>query len=177
MMTDITYRTPDLSDARALAALGRQSFVDAFAHLYSSENLNRFLDENYSVEALESDLANPRRIFRVVEEGGVLFGYCKLGLDYGFDFDIGARKAMELKQLYLLGGRTGSGVGSTLTHWAIAEAKQRGYDDIILSVYSENFGAQRFYQRHGFTHIADTYFMVGDHRDDEFLYGLSLTAA
>lgn len=176
-MPEITYRTPELSDARALAALGRQSFVDAFAHLYSNENLNRFLDETYSVQAVETDLASPRRLFRIAEEDGVLFGYCKLGLDYGFDFDIGARKAMELKQLYLLGQRTGSGVGSSLTHWAIAEAKQRSYDDIILSVYSENFGAQRFYKRHGFTHIADTYFMVGDHRDEEFLFGLTLNAA
>ncbi len=170
----ITYRTPDLNDAHALATLGRQSFFDAFAHLYSAENLNRFLDETYSVDMLTCELANPRRVFRVAEEEGVLIGYCKLGLDYGFDFDIGTRKAMELKQLYLIGGRTGSGVGAALTHWAISEAKQRGYDDIILSVYSENFGAQRFYQRHGFTHIADTYFMVGDHRDDEFLYGLTL---
>lgn len=172
--TEITYRAPDLSDARALSHLGRQCFVDAFAHLYSAQNLNRFLGESYSEDMLSSELANPRRLFRVAEDGGVLIGYCKLGLDYSFDFDIGNRKALELKQLYLLGGRTGGGVGSALTQWATAQARERGYDDIILSVYSENFGAQRFYQRHGFTHIADTYFMVGDHRDDEFLYGLSL---
>ena len=34
----------------------------------------------------------------------------------------------------------------------------------------ENFGGQRFYQRYGFSKIADIGFWVGDQRDDEFLY-------
>jgi ribosomal protein S18 acetylase RimI-like enzyme len=174
-MTEIDYRTPSIEDATALAALGRQSFIDAFGHLYADEDLNSFLNATYAVAALERELRNPRRIFRVAEEGGIMIGYCKLGLDYGFDHDIGARKAMELKQLYLMGARTGNGVGGVLTRWAVQEAKTRGYDAIALSVYSGNIDAQRFYQRHGFRHIADTYFMVGNHRDDEFLYALSLT--
>jgi len=37
-------------------------------------------------------------------------------------------------------------------------------------VWSENPGAQRFYQRHGFAKIADIDFGVGSHRDDEVLY-------
>jgi diamine N-acetyltransferase len=174
-MSEITTRTPTLDDAETLATLGRQSFIDAFAHLYSDENLNSFLAAHYTASAIEAELRNPRRVFRVAEEDGAMIGFCKLGLDYGFDHDIGPRKAMELKQLYLLGARTGGGVGSRLTRWAIEEGRQRGYEDIILSVYSENVDAQRFYQRHGFRHIADTYFMVGNHRDEEFLYGLSLT--
>jgi ribosomal protein S18 acetylase RimI-like enzyme len=46
-----------------------------------------------------------------------------------------------------------------------------------LSVYSENLGAQRFYQRYGFEHVADIDFWVGNHRDDEFLYELKLQSS
>jgi diamine N-acetyltransferase len=171
----ITYRTPDFGDAAALAGIGRTSFVDAFGHLYSAENLNAFLEQTYSLAALQADLSNPNRLFRVAEEEGEMLGYCKLGLDTSFDIDLGDRRGMDLKQLYLSGARTGSGVGAALMDWALGEARARKYDDIILSVWSENFRAQRFYARYGFEKIGDTIFMVGNHRDEEFLFGLKLT--
>jgi diamine N-acetyltransferase len=171
----ITYRTPELADAPALAEIGRQSFVDAFGHLYAASDLNAFLDQTYTQQSLETDLQNPKRVFRIAEEGGVMIGYCKLGLEMGFDIDLGDRRGMELKQLYLSGAKTGSGVGAALMDWALGEARARGYDDVILSVWSGNFGGQRFYARYGFEKVGDTIFMVGTHRDDEFLYGLKLT--
>ena len=39
-----------------------------------------------------------------------------------------------------------------------------------ISVYAENFGAHRFYQRYGFDKVADITFRVGDHLDPEFLF-------
>ena len=54
--------------------------------------------------------------------------------------------------------------------WAVEESIARGHDAIQLSVWSENFGGQRFYQRYGFAKIADIDFLVGEQVDDEFLY-------
>jgi diamine N-acetyltransferase len=171
----ITYRKPTHKDAAALAELGNTSFVEAFGHLYKAEDLHAFLTENYSVRSVAADIDDNRRVIRVAEEGGRLLGYCKLGLQMGFDFDLGDRRGMELKQLYLRGEQTGSGIGSALMKWAIGEGRMRGFDDIILSVWSGNHDAQRFYARHGFEKVGDTYFMVGNHRDDEYLFGLRLT--
>jgi ribosomal protein S18 acetylase RimI-like enzyme len=58
--------------------------------------------------------------------------------------------------------------------WALAQARVIEADAVQLSVYSENFGGQRFYQRYGFTKIADVGFWVGTQRDAEFLYELRL---
>jgi len=58
--------------------------------------------------------------------------------------------------------------------WVLEEARARGFEDVILSVWSGNFGAQRFYARYGFEKIADTFFMVGNQRDEEYLMGLRL---
>ncbi len=172
----ITYRMPDATDAAALAELGKTSFVDTFGHLYSVENLNLFVSRTYTIAAISSELSNPQRVYLVAEEGGVMVGYCKLGLDPSFDLDLGDRRAMELKQLYLRQSHLGTGVAQYLMDWAIAQGRERGVDDIILSVYSDNPRGQRFYQKYGFRHLADTFFMVGNHRDDEYLYGLALTA-
>jgi ribosomal protein S18 acetylase RimI-like enzyme len=69
---------------------------------------------------------------------------------------------------------TGRGVGGTLLEWALGEARAWQADAVQLSVYSENFDAQRFYQRFGFAKVADIDFWVGNHRDHEFLYQLAL---
>jgi diamine N-acetyltransferase len=175
---DITYRGATDADIIGLSALGRDSFVAAFGHLYSAENLNMFLEKAYSVATITSEIANPDRLYHIAEADGELLGYCKLALKTGFGDDIesglAGRKAMDLSQLYMRGGMTGKGLGDALTLWALDHGRAQGYDDIYLSVWSENFGAQRFYQRYGFTKYADVDFMVGNHRDDEFLYRLAL---
>jgi diamine N-acetyltransferase len=171
----ITFRTPNIADASALAKLGAASFVDAFGHLYSAENLNAFLSATYSVDTVAAELSSSQRVFRVAEDGQQLIGFCKLGLDLDFDIDLAGRRGLTLKQLYLVGTRTGTGVGGALIAWAIDEARSRSFDDIVLSVWSGNVEAQRFYRRHGFEKIGETIFRVGDHIDEEFLFGLQLT--
>ncbi len=168
------FRTPTIADAVALAELGASSFVDAFGSLYSASDLASYLEQAYSVDAVAAELSDPNRLFRVAEEHGLMVGYCKLGLDPSFDYDMNGCRGMELKQLYLRGSTTGKGVGSTFMDWAIGEARTRHYDAVVLSVYSGNIAGQRFYHRHGFTKWADTYFMVGTQRDDEYLFGLWL---
>jgi len=170
----IEYRPATPEDAPALSELGRTSFVDAFGHLYSADNLGRFLENAYSQPAIEGELANPKRVFRIAERNGQMIGFCKIGFDVTLDHDSQGRRVMELKQLYLRGSETGSGLGAALMDWALAEGRVRGFDDVILSVWSQNFGAQRFYARYGFEKIGDTIFMVGDHRDEEHLMGLRL---
>ncbi len=170
----IHYRPATPHDVSALSELGRTSFVDAFGHLYSADNLNRFLEQTYSKPVIENELANPLRLFRIAEKDGGMLGYCKLGLDVTLDHDRRGRRAMELKQLYLRGTQTRSGIGAALMGWALDEANARQFDDIILSVWSGNQDAQRFYRRYGFEKIGDTIFMVGDHCDAEYLMGLRL---
>jgi diamine N-acetyltransferase len=171
----ISYRTPTIDDAQMLADLGRQTFVDTFGSLYSARNLQMFLETTYSLAALQIDFNNPERLFRVAEDSeSQMVGYCKLGMVNGFPGPFDGRRVMELKQLYLKATYQGVGVADQLMQWALDEARSGGYDDIVLSVFSENPRAMRFYQRYGFEKYMDYFFMVGDHRDEEFLYRLKL---
>lgn len=81
---------------------------------------------------------------------------------------------MALHHLYTAPGMTGRGIGAALMEWALAEARILGCDAVQLSVWSQNFAAQRFYTRYGFSKVADIGFMVGTHRDEEFLFELRL---
>lgn len=162
------------ADAPALAKLGADTFVAAFGHLYSPEDLAGFLAEVHNTEAVLAEIASDECTHRLAEQDGALVAFCKLRYPTKFGDYTDARDPIELGQLYALPTHTGSGIGAQLMDWALGHARAGGHDAVLLSVYAENFGAQRFYQRHGFAKIADITFRVGDHIDPEFLYELKL---
>jgi len=162
-------------DVPALAALGRDSFVAAFGHLYRAEDLSAFLEKCYSEDAVTGEIADPaHRHCLAVDPDGSLAGFCKLRFPSGYAEYSDAARPIALQQLYADPARTGHGVGARLMDWALAEARGLGADAVQLSVWAENFAAQRFYARYGFGKIADIDFYVGSHRDDEFLFELRL---
>lgn len=164
------------ADAAALAELGRASFVAAFGHLYAPEDLAAFLAEYRTEAKYREHLADPPTLVEVADEDGRLAAYCLIVRGHRFDEQPEPRpeRPVFVSQLYCAPGMTGRGLGAALLEWAIAEARTWDADALQLSVFSENFGAQRFYQRFGFGKVADIDFWVGNHRDDEFLYELKL---
>jgi ribosomal protein S18 acetylase RimI-like enzyme len=165
-----------VADVPALVALGRNAFTDAFGHLYAPHDLAAFLAEQRSPEKVARTIGDPAAGVMLAEEAGQLIGYCTIHFDRGFEERPDPKPARPalLSQLYCAKAATGRGVGAALIEWAIGEARARGCDAVQLSVFSENFGAQRFYERHGFEKVADIDFWVGNHRDDEYLYELAL---
>lgn len=163
-------RPATAEDAPPLARLGRESFIAKFGHLYSEEDLSSFLQQVYDPAVVASEIADEAHIHCLAEEEGRLIGFCKMVYPSCYAEHSEARNPIALGQLYTDPARTGEGIGARLMDWVLQEACTRGCDAVQLSVYSENEAAQRFYQRYGFIKIADIHFMVGNHRDDEFLY-------
>ena len=167
-------RPATLADAPALAALGAETFIAAFGHLYTPEDLAAFLAQVHAPGPVAEEIAGERCTHCLVEENGALVAYCKLRYPSHYTSYTDARDPIELGQLYALPTHTGTGIGARLMDWALGVARERSHDAVLLSVYSENFGAQRFYQRYGFGKIADITFQVGAQLDAEFLYELKL---
>jgi len=171
-------RPATLADAPALASLGAETFIAAFGHLYTPEDLAAFLEQVHSPGPVAEEIAGDECTHCLVEDatgnGGALVAYCKLRYPSHYAHLTDARDPLELGQLYALPAYTGRGIGAQLMDWALEQARTRGHDAVLLSVYSENFGAQRFYQRYGFGKIADITFQVGEQLDAEYLYELKL---
>ncbi|MGZ3172753.1 MAG: N-acetyltransferase family protein [Croceibacterium sp.] len=161
-------------DAPALAALAAEAFVAAFGHLYRHEDLAAFLAEERTAEAYREHLHDPRTRIALAETAGELAGYALIHWPSNFASESDASRPLALHQLYCAPAATGRGIGAALMDWALTEARALDCDAIQLSVYSENFAAQRFYARYGFSKIADIGFMVGTQRDAEFLLELKL---
>lgn len=162
------------ADAAALSELGARSFTQKFGHLYRPEDLASFLQESHSVAKVGGEIADPAMRIMLAEREGRLIGYCKLLMACGWPEHARGGRVIELKQLYTDPEATGQGIGARLMDWAMAEARRFGADEIQLSVWSGNVGAQKFYRRYGFDKAADIHFMVGEQRDEEFLFALLL---
>jgi diamine N-acetyltransferase len=169
-MSELILRDATAADIPALSRLATDSFVGKFGDMYTPEDLAAFLAESYSKDSIAAELANPDRLYRLAERGGRLVAYCKLGLSCSFPEHARGNNVLELKQLYALAEETGTGIGGALMDWAMAEFAGRGADEVQISVFSGNEGAQRFYQRYGFEKVADVTFKVGQQIDAEFLF-------
>jgi ribosomal protein S18 acetylase RimI-like enzyme len=170
----ITLRAAGPADVPALAKLGRDSFVAKFGPLYRPEDLAAFLDASHSEAVVAREVNDPRMRVMLAVRDGTFAGFCKLVLAPGWPEHARGRSPMELKQLYTAPEATGGGVGGALVEWALGTARAEGCDEIQLSVWAGNDGAQRFYRRYGFEKIADIEFWVGTQRDDEYLFALRL---
>lgn len=173
-MNEAVLRPALPADISALARLGRESFVAKFGMLYRPEDLAEFLESTHSDAAVAAEFADPSKRYCLAERDGALIGYCKLSLACGWPEYARRAHAIELKQLYTAPQMSGQGLGAALMDWVLAQADDHRADEIQLSVWSENHGAQRFYARYGFENVADIQFRVGEQIDEEFLFSLLL---
>jgi ribosomal protein S18 acetylase RimI-like enzyme len=169
-VSELVLRSATPADAQALAALGERAFVAKFGHLYVAEDLRNFLAYAHAADPVASEIADPDMRIQLAVRDGALVGFCKLVMRSGWPEHARGTSAVELKQLYLDPDLVGGGIGAVLMDWAMGEARAFGADEMQLSVWSGNDGAQRFYSRYGFAKVADIEFWVGNQCDEEFLY-------
>lgn len=165
----VTVRRAALADAATLAELGTATFIDTFGHLYTPEDLQAFLDESHMPAAYAQVLANGEYALWIAEQDGQAVGYAQAGPCGLPHADVQPGDG-ELKRLYLRADAQNAGAGRKLMDAAMAWLLQDGPRTLWLSVWSENFGAQRFYARYGFEFAGEYAFIVGEQRDREFIY-------
>ena len=162
-------RRATLDDVQALADVGTATFIESFGHLYVPADLQAFLDESHSVAAYAEALSDPEYALWVAERKGCVIGYAQAGA-CGLPHEDVGRGDGELKRLYLLKSGHNGGIGAALLDQALAWLERDGPRTLWISVWSENFGAQRFYGRRGFLFVGEYDFIVGQQRDREFMY-------
>jgi len=170
----IRRATPD--DAQTLSVLAARTFVETFGHLYPPEDLQAFLDEAYPAQRQRIILEHPDYAVWLLELDGVAVGHAAAG-PCGLPHAEVQPGDGELKRLYLIKDQQSCGWGSRLFETALAWLEREGPRTVWLGVWSENFGAQRFYARYGFSKVGTYEFPVGKVRDLEFILRRPPTAA
>lgn len=136
-------------DARRLALLGGATFLHAFAHDHPGDVLIDHIEACHSRAWYQAALADPDSAGWIVETPlGAPIGYA-LMTPPGPEC-VAEPGDLELKRLYMLGQWQSGGWGRRLVEAVEAEARLRQAGRLMLCVYTDNLGAQRFYARHGF---------------------------
>lgn len=161
------------ADAATLSSLASACFSETFGHLYPPQDLRDFLDEAYSPTAWASLLEDPQYATWLLEDGAdgrdaTAAGYATAGA-CTLPHDGVKPGDGELKRLYVLRDHQNGGWGGRLFSETMAWLLRDGPRTLWIGVWSKNFGAQRFYERHGFECVGAYDFVVGQTRDHEFI--------
>jgi ribosomal protein S18 acetylase RimI-like enzyme len=168
---NVVYRDAAVSDAAALAEFSARTFVDTFGHLYPPEDLRAFLANTYGKAVQAEEIADSETRYTLALRDERIVGYCKMG---AVDMDVDAEGARELHRLYVDSDTKGAGVAQALMDDMLAWARAHGARAVYLSVWENNYRAQRFYKRYGFEHVGEHKFMVGATADHDFIWRLTL---
>lgn len=175
MSTSTLSRVPAIrratpADGPALARLSAATFTETFGHLYPPEDLHEYLARVCTPEACTSNLSDSHNAvwLAFLEDaadpvGFIAVGRCKLPVD-GLEPAAG-----EVKQLYVFAKFHNLRIGARLTDAAMAWFESERFEPLYVGVWSQNYGAQRFYQRYGFEKVGEYDFPVGKTVDHEFI--------
>ena len=168
-MSDQRFRVRRATDkdAAELAHLGEVTFMETFGHLYPAEDAVAYVASAFTEKTCLEKLADARLSYWLVHGDGMpvgfaLAGYCKLPVPNL------EPTAGELRQLYVQSAYQKQRLGTLLFDAAI-DWLEAHYAPLYIGVWSENYGAQRFYARHGFVKVGEYGFPVGRTVDREFI--------
>lgn len=175
MSVDIGIRAGVAGDEQALSAVGKASFLEAFAGLLDGADIIAHCDSQHASSIYRDWLADGAvRIWLAqASPGGAPIGYLVLA---PAKLPIAEPRAddLEVKRIYLLHRFQGTGVGKRLMAAAIADARARGAGRVLLGVYAGNLDALAFYRRCGFERIGQRTFRVGDTDYDDIILAVKL---
>ena len=171
-MSGPSIRVSPSTDAAALSAVARATFLETFADIIPFADIARRAADEDSEAGMEAMLREGPAWIAAVEETDVPVGYALVSPPDlpSIDTDEGD---LELKRIYLMHRFHGQGVGRRLLEAAIAHARERTAGRLLLGVYHAN-PTLAWYERQGFAQIGTRRFRVGGRFFDDRIMALAL---
>jgi diamine N-acetyltransferase len=154
---DILIRPGVADDVPALTELAVTTYIAAFGHSFTPEDLAAHLAHNLEPANIAQFIADD--VVLVAEADGGLVGFVQFGAA-GPEYAPASSRDQELRRLYVLGAFQKQGAGTLLMQAALAHPQMQAAPAVYLDVWEHNHGAQRFYARHGFEVVGTRQFEV-----------------
>ncbi len=162
-------RKADLEDAAIIALLGRMTFSETFAALFTGREheLQAYLDQTFSVSKIASSLAKPENHYWLATLDDLPVGYAKQK-NPSANEHIDDSAPVQLQKIYVLADFISHRIGHALLNETMRAASVAKAKVAWLSVLDSNDRAIGFYQRHGWMVAGSTSFTIGT-QDFSFL--------
>ena len=174
----VYIRPATLQDAAAIADLGRRTFFDTFAADNDPADMQIYLEEAYSFDAIYAQLADSDCVFLLAQAtaapDAVPLGYAQL-IERSPVPDVATPHPIELARLYVDHSAIGRGYGARLMQACLAYAAAHQFETLWLGVWEKNLRAQRFYARWGFQKVGVQLFCLGKDQQTDYVLLRSVT--
>jgi ribosomal protein S18 acetylase RimI-like enzyme len=171
----ITIRQANKDDVNLIANLGWQTFFDTYAKHNTREDMEIFMERNFSKEVVAKELQDDKKSFFIASIKKEVVGYVKLS-ESDHPAELETENTLEISRLYVVKSKIGSGVGKELMNHCIEVARGRSKNMLWLCVWSQNERAIQFYRKFGFEKFRDSTFMLGNDSQDDWLMKLDLSS-
>lgn len=172
-MQSIEIQKATLTDIDELQKIGRQTFFETFSSGNTEENMTKYLEEQFSLVKLTSELDDKDSEFYLASLDRHVIGYLKLNFGQT-QTEIKDDKAVEIERIYVLKEFHGKQVGQLLYEKAMHIAHQIHAHYVWLGVWEENPRAISFYKKNGFVEFDKHIFKLGDDEQTDIMMKLKL---
>lgn len=173
MIDNIIIRQANLDDAPKLKQYSADCFIETFSHLYPKEDLDYFLCEKYSLEAVQKLISDDENYVLIAQnQNGDFVGYA-MSAPMSLPYKDAKENSYELVRLYVSQEVKGTGIAKKLYEMVLKKAHELNSSELYLGVYCDNLRAQSFYKKLGFEIVGRYLFPVGKTMDDERIMRLN----
>lgn len=166
-------RKINIDDLETLRYLSIQTFKETFEEVNTEEDMQKYLDENLSIEKLKTELENPNSEFYFAENNDEILGYLKLNFKDAQTEKL-EENHFEIERIYVLKAFLGQKIGQILFNKAIEIGREKNLEFVWLGVWEENHRAIRFYGKNGFEIFGKHDFVLGEDVQKDLLMKLNL---
>ena len=166
-------RKINIDDLETLRYLSIQTFKETFEEVNTEEDMQKYLDENLSLERLKSELENLDSEFYFIENENKNLGYLKLNFGNAQTEKV-EENYFEIERIYVLKAFLGQKIGQILFDKAIEIGREKNLEYVWLGVWEENHRAIKFYEKNGFEIFGKHDFVLGKDVQTDLLMKLNI---
>ena len=172
-MKQVVIKAIATTDLKQIQTIGKQTFLETFADTNTTEDMEQYLNKNFSVKQLTKELNNPHSAFYCATINDCAVGYLKVNWSHA-QTEKQDKQALEIERIYVLKIFHGNKVGQLLYDKAFEIAQQKESKFLWLGVWEHNPRAIRFYEKNGFVAFDKHIFTVGTDKQTDILMKLML---
>ena len=166
-------RKINIDDLETLRNLSIQTFKETFEEVNTEEDMQKYLDENLSLERLKSELENLDSEFYFIENENKNLGYLKLNFENAQTEKV-EENYFEIERIYVLKAFLGQKIGQILFDKAIEIGREKNLEYVWLGVWEENHRAIKFYKKNGFEIFGKHDFVLGEDVQTDLLMKMKI---
>ena len=173
MSSPVSFRSAQPHDLEVLRHISRITFFETFADDNTSEDMQLFLDTQFSAERLHHELCNTqsRFYFATIEER--IVGYIKLNYGAAQTEHMGD-DSIEIERIYIKKEFQRQQIGGQMMLMIKQLAEQQNSSTIWLGVWERNTNAIQFYTQFGFVAFGKHQFLLGNDEQIDILMKLTI---